>query len=275
MAFDVFLASANEDKDMAALVARRLRALKFKVRYSKKGEAPTFDDKDARDAARSTVMLVLWSGAAVRSDWVRAAASIGASKDSMLVHAALDSAEPDDPFGRAKRFDLVGFTTRTTVEGWYQTVEAIGDLVGRSDLRTWMQLAKTDEDGQAAWRSAHPNDPISIQARERRAAAEAKKLGDIPSIVTERTTPITEDDLLADGDEARDNPLLLWASLTGIAAMLFAAYAFRTPPLPVLPSGAIIAQTCPAGYMPANLLSPKYDLLNPGQVIDDTSDTPD
>jgi len=44
MAYDVFLAYAPEDMDMASLVARRLRALKFKVRFNKKGEDTTFDD---------------------------------------------------------------------------------------------------------------------------------------------------------------------------------------------------------------------------------------
>ena len=67
MAYDVFLTYAPEDMDMANLVARRLRALKFKVRFNKKGEDPTFDDKDARDALKSQSMLVLWSENAVKS----------------------------------------------------------------------------------------------------------------------------------------------------------------------------------------------------------------
>lgn len=265
MAYDVFLACANEDKDMAALVARRLRALKFKVRYSKKAEDPTFDDRDARDASRSTVMLVLWSGAAVRSDWVRAAASIGQSKEGMLLHAALDSAEPDAPFGREKRYDLIGFTTRTTVEGWYQTVEAIAAQTGRnSDLRAYMKLARSDEDGQAAWRKAYPNDPIAVAAREKWAAAEAKKLGDMPSIVTERAA--------TDVNISSTGSIMLWASFAGITAMLGLAAIFRSPPLPTTSPGTVIAQTCPAGFVPRSLIFER-DLLNPsGIILDDTAD---
>ena len=116
MAYDVFLAYALEDMDMASLVARRLRALKFKVRFNKKGEGSTFDDKDARDALKSQSMLVLWSENAVKSDWVRAAASIGHSRPGSLAQVGLDETIPYEPFRLDKRYDLAGFTSRTTVE---------------------------------------------------------------------------------------------------------------------------------------------------------------
>ena len=48
MAYDVFVVSAIQDRDMANLVVRRLRALKFKCWFDKKQIDNTFDQKDAR-----------------------------------------------------------------------------------------------------------------------------------------------------------------------------------------------------------------------------------
>ncbi len=58
MAYDVFLVTVPEDFDMAKLVARRLRSLKFTVRFNQKQtEDDIFDAKDARDAGKSGVKL--------------------------------------------------------------------------------------------------------------------------------------------------------------------------------------------------------------------------
>ena len=59
MAYDVFLVSAGEDRDMAKLIARRLRALKFRVWFDQKQTDETFDAKDARNAMNSQSILVM------------------------------------------------------------------------------------------------------------------------------------------------------------------------------------------------------------------------
>ena len=69
MSYDVFLVSATEDLDTARLVARRLRALKFRVWLDQKPDDETFDAKDARDAMNSQTMLVLWSASACVLRW--------------------------------------------------------------------------------------------------------------------------------------------------------------------------------------------------------------
>ena len=61
MAYDVMIASAMADKAKAELVAKRLRSLKFRVRYDAKREHTTPTTRDLNDANRSGAVLVLWS----------------------------------------------------------------------------------------------------------------------------------------------------------------------------------------------------------------------
>ncbi|MEL7128908.1 MAG: toll/interleukin-1 receptor domain-containing protein [Pseudomonadota bacterium] len=298
MAFDVFLAYAQDDRDMASLVARRLRALKFKVRFNRKEEEPTFDEKDARDAMKSQSMLVLWSEAALKSDWVRAAASIGHSRPGMLVQTSLDETIPYEPFRNDNRFDLSGFTSRTTVEGWYQTVDELGRRDGRKDLRAWIDIPTKDEDAKTDWLDAHPADPLALHAQ----ALREKKLGIKPAPAAEAAgaaalaataigqgrpasaTPTTTT-LATTGTPAKaaalateneeDGGLLIPMILAGIAFMLFLAW-YRSSDM-VTPAPAIananlgqFTQTCPAGTVPGNLIAPPT--LEAGPIINDTED---
>ena len=177
MAYDVFVVSALEDRDMANLVVRRLRALKFKCWFDKKQTDTTFDQKDARNALNSQSMLVLWSKHAVTSDWVRAAASVGNSRPGMLVEVALDDTVPYEPFAINKRYKLEGMTTRTTVEGFYEIVDELGRRDGRKDLRDWLNFGKEDEIEKREWLASHPSDPLAIAESKKR----EKELGVKPA----------------------------------------------------------------------------------------------
>ncbi|MEM9669712.1 MAG: toll/interleukin-1 receptor domain-containing protein [Pseudomonadota bacterium] len=295
MAYDVFLAYAQADNDMAALVARRLRALKFKVRFSKKREDPTFDDKDARDALKSQHMLIIWSEAAVRSDWVRAAASIGHSRTGMLVQTVLDDTVPYEPFGDDRRYELAGFTSRTTVEGWYQTVEELGRRSGRIDLRTWIDLSAKDEDGKSEWLESHPNDPLALHAQSLR----EKKLESRPAPAPEAASAAAlaasaiGQTQMANGGSRVSAPapaarapatnttpsedtgfdLVIPTIAIGIGAMFLFGYVFRSEPLPAISNLRPIVNTCPAGTVPENLIAPP--VLEAGPIINDTEPEPD
>ncbi|MAB11624.1 hypothetical protein [Hyphomonas sp.] len=172
MAYDVFLVTVPEDFDMAKLVARRLRSLKFTVRFNQKQtEDDDFDAKDARDAGKSGNMLILWSENSVKNDWVRAAAAVGNSRDGMLVHAGIDKTIPYTPYRKSKRFPLEGFTSRKMPEGFYKLVEELAERTGRSDLRAWMKLGSKDDEARDAWLEAHPDDPLAIAERQKREKA--------------------------------------------------------------------------------------------------------
>jgi len=283
MAYDVFLAYAPEDLDMASLVARRLRALKFKVRFNKKGEGTTFDDKDARDALKSQSMLVLWSESALKSDWVRAAASVGHSRPGVLVQTALDETIPYEPFRLDKRYELAGFTSRTNVEGWYQAVEELGRRDGRRDLRAWIDIPTKDEDAKSSWLAAHPTDPLALHAK----ALRDKKLGIAPArssaavpaaalaasaIDTSKPSP-TPMASVAGATMAEDDDGIGWMIpllLLGIGLLFLFGWLNGSKPLPKTGAVALtqLVKVCPAGTIPRNLIA--SEPLQHGVIIDDT-----
>ena len=282
MAYDVFLVSALEDRDMANLVARRLRALKFKVRLDKKQTDDTFDQKDARDALHSQSMLVLWSQSAVRSNWVRAAASIGESREGMLIETTLDGVKPYEPFSTHKRFDLDGFTSRTTVDGFYKVVDELARRDGRTDLRKWMSFESKDETRKKAWLDAHPTDPLALAAKKKRerelgikpapaaAAAGAAALA-ASTLRAERAKPVGTSTLPQENLDA--GGWVVPAILAMIGLMLVFGWINRSEPRsgPAIANAIPMTQmraVCPAGQMPASLLR----TLDHGQIIDDTEE---
>ncbi|MEM1105466.1 MAG: toll/interleukin-1 receptor domain-containing protein [Pseudomonadota bacterium] len=162
MSYDVFVVAALEDRDMAKLVTRRLRALKMRVWYDAKSTDDQFDEKEARAVHRSKSMLVLWSEAATKSDFVRAAAGTGYSiKDQPFIQAGLDSVVPYDPYEVDDLHDLKGFTSRTNTDGWFEIIQKLEGQQGRSDLREFLLIPTKDRDAQDDWRRRHPGDPLA------------------------------------------------------------------------------------------------------------------
>ncbi|MEH6695534.1 MAG: toll/interleukin-1 receptor domain-containing protein [Hyphomonas sp.] len=303
MAYDVFLVSANEDRDAAKLIARRLRALKFKVWFDQKQVDETFDAKDARNAMNSTSMLVLWSENAVKSDWVRAAASVGHSRSGTLVQMALDKTIPYEPFRTNKRFSIAGMTSRKTPEGFYQAVDDLGSRHGRTDLRDWMGYGSKDEDERADWLAAHPDDPLALHAKAQREKELGKKPAPAPEAqgaaalaaaslkgatngnghrpvagvkIAEAARPTAATIRQADADMG-----IGWGTIGGImvaiAAMLVLAWVFRSQPItpemrasmPAISNGGTVVAACPAGQVPRSLVN---QVLQPGAIVDDTAE---
>ena len=303
MAYDVFLVSALADRDVAKLVARRLRALKFKVWLDQKQTDETFDAKDARDATNSQSMLVLWSKDAVQSDWVRAAASIGHSRPGTLIQAGLDKTIPYEPFKKDKRHAIAGMTSRKTPEGFYQVVDELGARHERTDLRAWMGFKSSDEDNKDDWLKAHPADPLALHAEKQRqkklgvkpapaaAAAGAAALaaaavgGTSGAAKAKANTPVISPmkaavvrPVVANAGPSHAESIG-WGTIGGILAsiglMLLLGWVFRSEPLPVNGAGmpAVansyrMMEVCPEGTLPQSLLKPRT--LEPGPIINDT-----
>lgn len=297
MAYDVFLVSALEDRDMAKLVARRLRALKFKVWLDQKQTDDTFDAKDARDAMNSQSMLVLWSKEAVKSDWVRAAASIGHSRPGMLVQVGLDKTIPYEPFKIDKRESLIDMTSRKTPEGFYKTVEELGRRDGRTDLRAWMGYGSKDEEDKSKWLADHPTDPLAIAAKKARdkklgikpapaaaavgaaalAAASVKGSSGTPTAAAGASASLSSKPAAAAAIAHDDEDLgvglgTILAVLAAIALMFLLGYLFRSKPvtaqLATMPpvANSQFVNACPAGEVPRVLLRS----MEPGPIINDT-----
>ncbi len=288
MAYDVFLISAIEDRDVAKLVARRLRALKFKVWLDQKQTDETFDAKDARDATSAQSLVVMWSENAVRSDWVRAAASVGHSRPGTLIQTGLDKTIPYEPFKTGKRISIDGMTSRKTPEGFYQLVEELGRRTGRTDLRAWMDYGAKDEDQRLDWLVAHPTDPLAIDAKKRRdrdlgikpmraaAAIGAAALAAASLKSSMPPAPVTIN-LSANGTAQARQPEEIdvgWGTIgavgLAIAGMLFLSWTFRSQPAPQLraiASVAVAPAACPAGTFHRDQI---VEMLQPGPIVDDT-----
>lgn len=287
--YDVFLVNALADREKAELIVRRLRALKFKVRYDKKREHTTPTPKDYRDADNAQTVLVVWSKDSCDtsqsdSDWVHAIAHHARSKDGVLLQVGLDKTVPDEPFSEDKRFALSGMGPRKLVNGYYDLVDELGRRDGRKDLRDWIDLKTSDKAGKDAWKENHPTDPLAQAPKGKTAAkapvaaapiaaaaaAASTTTGSRPPAppleMSPPTVPKQTEDVLG--------PFMLAAVGVIIVGMLILSTAMKTkaglPAIAGAGSGALVAQ-CPEGQMPAYLLEDQAPtVLEPGPIIDDT-----
>lgn len=286
--YDVFLVSTLADREKADLVVRRLRALKFKVRHDKKREHTTPTPKDYRDADNSQSVLVLWSKEACDtsksdSDWVHAIAHHARSKEGVLLQVGLDKSVPDEPFSEDKRYSLTGMGPRKLVNGYYELADELGRRDGRIDLRDWIDLNTSDKDGKAIWIEAHPTDPLS-QVKKPAAKAKpatpkpaaftapvaeaAKPARKIPPLVINPPKPQPPEEI----DIGRIMLIVVGFVLVGMLVMSAALRTKAGLPAAAGAGGALVEQ-CPPGQMPGYLLEKDTPRpLEPGPIIDDTSD---
>nr|WP_070961189.1 hypothetical protein [Hyphomonas sp. Mor2] len=282
--YDVFLASALADRETAELIVRRLRALKFKVRYDKKREHTTPTPRDYRDADNSSSILILWSAAACDpessdSDWVHAIAHHARSKQDVLVQAALDVTVPDEPFSEDPRYSLSDMGPRKLVEGYYALADHLGIRTGREDLRDWLNLKASDKDGKEIWKENHPNDPLALVGKPKTApkptapsptpvAAAAS-----PSFVSNLDAPVAK---RAAPQSDQLGTIMLATVGAVIVGMLVLSAALRSGLSATYPTGTNgeqLVEQCPAGQIPAYLLDQNIrPPLEPGPIIDDTED---
>jgi hypothetical protein len=290
MRYDVFLVSALKDQEKAELIVRKLRALKFKVRYDKKREHTTPTPKDYRDADSAQSILVLWSKAACNtkskdSDWVHAIAHHARSKPGVLIQAGLDKTVPDEPFADDDRYALSGLTARTTVKGLYELVDDLGKRDGRKGLREWMEIKTRDKDAKDAWKAKHPTDPLSLVGKPRPKPAPAPKAavsasaetGTAPTAPALKPAPVVTANIPGyeeEGDDAPDiGQWMIIGVLASIGVLLFFSWLLRTQTgAPAVGNAAVMSAECPAGQMPAYLLD--TGPLEPGPIIDDTVEEP-
>lgn len=299
--YDVFLVSTLADREKAELIVRRLRALKFKVRYDKKREHTTPTPKDYRDADASQSVLVLWSKTACDtdqsdSDWVHAIAHHARSKDGVLLQAGLDKSTPDEPFNADKRYALSGMGPRKLVNGYFDLVDELGRRDGRKDLREWIEFKAGDKEAKEAWKTNHPTDPLS-QVKKPAAKAKAATKPAAKATPTPKAAPKTSAQKTtaspakpAPKNRVKPPPLvmkppvppvaeppdlgraMLGAVAVVVLGMLVMSAALSTKSGLPATAGAVVLDQCPAGQMPAYLLDEVPAPLEPGPIIDDTSE---
>ncbi len=125
----VFISYARSDEAAARRVAKALKSDGFDVW----GDADLPAHRAYSDVIESRLreacaVLVLWSKAAVQSQWVRAEADF-ARGEGKLVQARIDDAMPPMPFNQIQYADLKGWRGSAGQAGWRKLKDSVAELV--------------------------------------------------------------------------------------------------------------------------------------------------
>jgi TolB-like protein/tetratricopeptide (TPR) repeat protein len=128
---DVFISYAREDEARALSVARAVIAAGYEAWWDT--HLPVhrvYSTVIEENLAAAKAVLVLWSEAAVQSDWVRAEAEV-ARAAKKLVQVALDDALPPLPFNQFQCADLADWSGAADDPQWRKVLAGLSELTGR------------------------------------------------------------------------------------------------------------------------------------------------
>jgi TolB-like protein len=125
---DVFVSYARADEPQAERVAEALRAEGYEVwRDSELPAHRAYADVIEERLKSAQAVVVLWSGEAARSQWVRAEADAARSAGT-LVQATLDGAHPPMPFNQIQCADLKLWDGNCDASGWRKLAGSVAEL---------------------------------------------------------------------------------------------------------------------------------------------------
>jgi adenylate cyclase len=126
---DVFLSYARSDEPEAIRIVEALREQGFSVwRDDELPAHRAYADVIQERLQASKAVIVLWSAAAVTSEWVRAEAD-AARHNRTLVQATVDRSLPPMPFNQIQCADLSGWTGAPQHPGWQKLTASVSTLV--------------------------------------------------------------------------------------------------------------------------------------------------
>jgi TIR domain len=128
---DVFLSYATPDRRAANLIAGRLQAASFSVWWDQQllpGEQ--FDEAIGAALDAASCIVVLWSNASLKSDYVRDEAERG-FKRGILVPLLIEKVEQPLGFGRIEATDLSGWQGEATDSTFARICEGISKKLKR------------------------------------------------------------------------------------------------------------------------------------------------
>lgn len=125
----VFISYARSDQSIARRVAKTLQAAGFEVWWDDQLPAHrSYSDVIEGHLHAARAVVVLWSGEAAKSQWVRAEADFGRSAGT-LVQARLDGTLPPMPFNQIQCADLKGWRGSGKHPGWAKLKASVAVLV--------------------------------------------------------------------------------------------------------------------------------------------------
>ncbi|MEA3060006.1 MAG: hypothetical protein QOE50_1418, partial [Sphingomonadales bacterium] len=124
----VFISYARDDQAVARRVAKGLQAARFDVWWDADLPAHrTYSEVIERNLEEAKAVVVLWSTAAAKSQWVRAEADF-ARNAGKLVQAQVDESLPPMPFNQIQCADLKGWRGGASHPGWAKLQESVAAL---------------------------------------------------------------------------------------------------------------------------------------------------
>ncbi len=168
---DVFLSYKREERAEVERLATALRGLGLDVWFDASlsaGEA--FSDEIDREVRAARVVLVCWSPQAATSQWVKAEAQIGFTKQTLISTyvAGPDGFDPPVPFNSIHMEDMRAWAQRPSARdpAWLSVLRRLGGLAGRADIAEWGALGASATIAQIeAWLDAHAaTSPLVIDA---------------------------------------------------------------------------------------------------------------
>ncbi|MEA3080187.1 MAG: hypothetical protein QOF05_1595, partial [Sphingomonadales bacterium] len=124
----VFISYARDDQAVARRVAKGLQAARFDVWWD--ADLPAhraYSEIIERNLEEAKAVVVLWSTAAAKSQWVRAEADF-ARNAGKLVQAQVDESLPPMPFNQIQCADLKGWRGGASHPGWAKLQESVAAL---------------------------------------------------------------------------------------------------------------------------------------------------
>jgi adenylate cyclase len=139
----VFVSYARSDEDLAAAIADALREAGYEVwRDDELPAHRSYADVIEERIKGAGAVVVLWSAAAAKSQWVRAEADTARSALT-LVQATLDGTIPPMPFNQIQCADLKSWDGQRTSPGWKKLVASVAELAGPVEAKAEPPRAST------------------------------------------------------------------------------------------------------------------------------------
>ena len=127
---DIFISYGRSTEPQAQMVAEALRAAGYSVwRDDELPAHRAYSDVIEERLRAAKAAVVLWSGEAARSQWVRAEADI-AREAGTLVQVTIDGILPPLPFNQIQCADLSGWAGDTDAAGWKKVESSVAMLCG-------------------------------------------------------------------------------------------------------------------------------------------------
>ena len=143
---DIFISYASESEPRAKRVAAAMRAAGFSVwRDDELPPHRAYAEVIEERLADAKAVVVLWSRAAARSQWVRAEADLARGADK-LVQIALDDVLPPLPFNQIQCARLADWNGEADNQEWRQVLASLKELVGGNPGRSAEPRLRVAED---------------------------------------------------------------------------------------------------------------------------------